>query len=102
MFFFFEMNVQDPVADVRQQTYPDLGEDDLLPSEPIFVERPGAVDEDDGVVLVMVLSSKQDFLSVLNARDMSEIARARVPADVKASFTFHGFFANKTNFPKLN
>lgn len=95
------MNVQDPVADVRQQMYDDLTED-FLPSEPIFVERPGAVDEDDGVVLVMILSNKSDFLSVLNARDLKEISRARVPTDVKAAFTFHGFFAKKNDYPKLN
>lgn len=96
-----KINVQNPINDCIQRTYEDLG-DDILPSEPIFVERPNAEDEDDGVVLVMVLSNKSDFLSVLNAKDLREIARARVPQDVKAAFTFHGFFANKKVFPKLN
>ena len=95
------MNVQNAVEDVREMKYEDV-DVDFLPSEPIFVERPGAVDEDDGVVLVMVLSTKSDFLSVLDARDLTEIARARVPDHVKAAFTFHGFFASKSVFPKLN
>lgn len=94
------MNVDNP-TDVKEMKYTDV--DELyLPSEPIFVENPNAVDEDDGLVLVMVLSSKQDFLSFLDARDLKEIARARVPDHVKTAFTFHGFFAKKNFLPKLN
>jgi carotenoid cleavage dioxygenase-like enzyme len=74
----------------------------FLPSEPVFVPDPDGVNEDDGVLLVMVLSDKNDFLSVLDARDLSEIARADVPPDVKAAFTFHGFFADSKIYPKFN
>ncbi len=73
-----------------------------LPSEPVFVPDPAGSREDDGCLLVMVLSDKHDFLSVLDARDLSEIARAVVPANVKAAFTFHGFFADSKTFPNFN
>lgn len=67
----------------------------VTPSEAIFVPRPGAESEDDGVLLVMVLSDKNDYLSVLDAKDLKEIGRADLPSEVKSTFTFHGFFADK-------
>ena len=50
------------------------------PSEPIFVASPSADSEDDGVVLSVVLrpADKSSFLLILNAKTMSELARARV------------------------
>ena len=63
-----------------------------LPSEPVFVANPDAKSEDDGVLLVMVLSDQNDSLSVLDAKSMNEIARAELPSEAKAAFTFHGFF----------
>jgi carotenoid cleavage dioxygenase-like enzyme len=74
----------------------------FLPTEPVFVERPNPTREDDGVLLVMVLSDKTDFLSILDARDLKELARAELPEDVRGAFTFHGFFADQQNFNKLN
>jgi carotenoid cleavage dioxygenase-like enzyme len=73
-----------------------------LPTEPIFVPNPSGTDEDDGVLLVQVLCDKNDFLSVLSAKDLKEIARASVPEGVQGSWTFHGFFADTQTFPKLN
>ena len=67
-----------------------------VPMEPIFVENPNPKGEDDGVVLVQVLSDDNDFLSVLDAKTLTEIARADLPKDVKSTFTAHGFFADKT------
>ena len=60
------------------------------PGEPIFVQRPGATDEDDGALLIVVLdgTSGTSYLLCLDARDLSEIARADVPVPV--SFGFHG------------
>lgn len=72
-----------------------LGDKNIMPSEPIFVENPEPKSEDDGVLLVMVLSDENDYLSVLDAKDMKEIARADLPSDCKAAFSFHGFFADK-------
>ncbi len=95
-----KLNVDDQKEAV-EVTFGQKGRE-FLPTEPIFVADPNGKDEDDGVLLVMVLAESGDFLSVLNAKDMSEIARAQVPADVKGAFTFHGFFASQKTFPKLN
>ncbi|VUC38110.1 unnamed protein product [Clonostachys rosea] len=51
------------------------------PCEPIFVGRPGAVDEDDGVVLTIVINREgtSSILIVLDGRTMVEVARAFLP-----------------------
>ncbi|KAG9526028.1 hypothetical protein KCU93_g5621, partial [Aureobasidium melanogenum] len=51
------------------------------PCEPIFVERPGSTEEDDGVVLTIVCSKKGDHsvLVALDAKSMKEVARADLP-----------------------
>jgi beta,beta-carotene 9',10'-dioxygenase len=61
--------------------------------EPVFVGRPGAEREDDGVLLSVVLdaSAGNSFLLVLDAADLSERARAEVPHHIP--FGFHGQFA---------
>ena len=73
-----------------------------LPNEPVFVESPNPTSEDDGVLLVMVLSDKNDFLSILDAKNLNEIAQAVVPEGVLGAFTFHGFFADSKKFKSLN
>lgn len=62
------------------------------PGEPVFVPRPGADEEDDGVVLSVVLDARagHSFLLVLDASDFSELARADVPHPIP--FGFHGNF----------
>jgi carotenoid cleavage dioxygenase-like enzyme len=64
------------------------------PGEPVFVARPEAEHEDDGVLLSVVLdaSAERSFLLVLDARDLSELARARAPHHIP--FGFHGQFAS--------
>ena len=61
--------------------------------EPVFVARPGAEHEDDGVLLSVVLdaAAETSFLLALDAADLSELARARVPHHIP--FSFHGQFA---------
>jgi beta,beta-carotene 9',10'-dioxygenase len=68
-------------------------EDGCFPGEPVFVSRPGAEDEDDGVLLSVVLDAvaESSFLLVLDAADLGELARARVPHHIP--FGFHGQFA---------
>jgi carotenoid cleavage dioxygenase-like enzyme len=63
------------------------------PGEPVFVSRPEAEGEDEGALLSVVLdaSAGTSFLLVLDARDLSEIARAQVPHHIP--FSFHGQFA---------
>jgi carotenoid cleavage dioxygenase-like enzyme len=67
--------------------------DGCFPGEPVFVARPGAEDEDDGVLLSVVLDSRSErsFLLVLDARSLEELARAEVPHHIP--FGFHGQFA---------
>ncbi len=62
------------------------------PGEAVFVSKPNATAEDDGVLLSVVLDSKSgtSFLLILDANDLSEIARAVVPQAVP--FGFHGQF----------
>lgn len=63
------------------------------PGEPVFAARPGGEHEDDGVLLSVVLdaSAGTSLLLVLDARDLSELARAHVPHHIP--FGFHGQFA---------
>ncbi|HEY4096122.1 MAG TPA: carotenoid oxygenase family protein [Baekduia sp.] len=60
--------------------------------EPVFVPRPGAEAEDDGVVLSVVLDADagRSFLLVLDAGTFQELARAEAPHHVP--FGFHGQF----------
>jgi carotenoid cleavage dioxygenase-like enzyme len=66
---------------------------DCYPGEPVFVARPDAEQEDDGVLLSVVLDASlgTSFLLVLDARDLRELARAQAPHHIP--FGFHGQFA---------
>ena len=70
-------------------------EPDTFPGEPIFVTSPTGVDEDEGVSLSVVLSSEQEksFLLVLDAADMTEMARVWLPGVVPHGF--HGLYDGK-------
>jgi carotenoid cleavage dioxygenase-like enzyme len=80
-------------ADVVDRTMMTWHEEDCWPGEPVFVARPDGTDEDDGVLLSVVLDGRREtsFLLVLDARDLSELARAEVPHHIP--FSFHGRFA---------
>ncbi|XP_056388738.1 retinoid isomerohydrolase [Hyla sarda] len=71
-------------------------EPNTYPSEPIFVPSPDALEEDDGVILSVAVAPavghKPSCLLILDAKDMSEIARAEV--DTIIPVTFHGMFKN--------
>lgn len=62
------------------------------PSEPVFVARPGAEAEDDGVLLSVVLDTERETSSllVLDAASLEEVASAEAPHHVP--FSFHGQF----------
>ncbi|PVH68842.1 hypothetical protein DL98DRAFT_661982 [Cadophora sp. DSE1049] len=51
------------------------------PCEPVFVARPGSVEEDDGVVLTIVIDRKgtKSILVALDGKDLKEVARADMP-----------------------
>jgi carotenoid cleavage dioxygenase-like enzyme len=67
------------------------------PGEPVFVPRPGATDEDDGVVLAVVLDARarSSYLVVLDGRTLAELGRAVVPHPIP--FGFHGLFAQNAS-----
>lgn len=67
-------------------------EDHHFPGEPIFVPRPGASGEDDGVVLSVDFDAAQHVSSllVLDAATLTELARASVGHHIP--FGFHGTF----------
>jgi beta,beta-carotene 9',10'-dioxygenase len=75
-------------------------EDGCYPGEPVFVARPEAADEDDGVILSVVLDSKKaaSFLLILNASSYRELARAEVSHHIP--FSFHGNYFAETSGPK--
>jgi len=51
-----------------------------IPTEPFFVPRPGATEEDDGVVISLVSDDNGGgFVLVLNGSDFTELARAHLP-----------------------
>jgi beta,beta-carotene 9',10'-dioxygenase len=79
-------------GDVVEGEFSEWAEAGCYPGEPVFVARPGASEEDDGALLSVVLDSRSgtSFLLVLDARDLGELARARVPHAIP--FGFHGQF----------
>lgn len=80
-------------VDVEAKTHKVWLEEGAYPGEPIFVARPGATEEDDGVVLSVLLETGPDRhanLLILDAKDFTEIARARI--NVKIPRDFHGSF----------
>ncbi|RMC09252.1 hypothetical protein DUI87_14260 [Hirundo rustica rustica] len=69
------------------------GQDDCWPSEPVFVPRPDAKEEDDGVVLTCVVKTDPKdppFLLVLDAKTFTELGRATV--NVEMHMDLHGMF----------
>ena len=67
------------------------------PGEPVFVQKPGSEAEDDGIILSVVLDSrnKNSFLLVLDAKTFRQAATAAVPHHIP--FGFHGNY-----YPQLN
>uniref|UniRef100_T1KM42 Uncharacterized protein n=2 Tax=Tetranychus urticae TaxID=32264 RepID=T1KM42_TETUR len=65
------------------------------PSEPVFIPKPGAIDEDDGVILSAVLYEKienEGFLLVLDGKSFKELARAHFKTPSAITSDFHGLF----------
>ncbi len=80
-------------VDVEERTSNEWREPGMYPGEPVFVRRPDGNAEDDGVILSVVLDAEREtsFMLVLDAGDLSEIARASVPHHIP--FSFHGQFS---------
>jgi beta,beta-carotene 9',10'-dioxygenase len=69
--------------------------------EPVFVPHPDGAGEDEGVLLSVVLDTarRTSFLLVLNAANLSEIARAEVPHHIP--FGFHGNYFSAATLKRL-
>jgi carotenoid cleavage dioxygenase-like enzyme len=78
--------------DVDEQRAAEWSEARSYPGEPVFVARPDATDEDDGVLLSVVFDAQTvtSYLLVLDARDLRE--HARIEAPHRIPFGFHGMF----------
>jgi carotenoid cleavage dioxygenase-like enzyme len=87
---FFDRIVR---IDVEERSSRTWHEHDCWPGEPVFVSRPDARDEGDGVLLSVVLdgAAGTSFLLVLDAATLSEVGRASVPHHIP--FGFHGQYA---------
>uniref|UniRef100_A0A131Y215 Putative beta beta-carotene n=1 Tax=Ixodes ricinus TaxID=34613 RepID=A0A131Y215_IXORI len=69
-----------------------------VPSEPVFIPRPGATDEDDGVVVFSLLDAKDEkklSFVALDARNFEEIARAEFETPSANPADFHGWFVSE-------
>lgn len=79
-------------VDVEARDSLTWSQDGCSPGEPVFVAAPGAEPEDEGVLLSVVFDSEggSSFLLVLDAADLSELARAEAPHHIP--YGFHGQF----------
>jgi carlactone synthase/all-trans-10'-apo-beta-carotenal 13,14-cleaving dioxygenase len=71
------------------------------PGEPVFVPRPGATAEDDGVILAPVTDGFEErgYLAILNASTLEEIATASLSAGEHLPYLQHGrWFEERTDF----
>jgi carotenoid cleavage dioxygenase-like enzyme len=77
-------------VDVHEETSRTWQEDGCHPGEPVFVADPSEDGEDQGALLSVVLDARRgtSFLLVLDAADLSELARAKVPHHIP--YGFHG------------
>lgn len=80
----------------RSRTFSD---GDRVFGEPVFVARPGATEEDDGVLLSVGASQRGDTsaLAVIDARTMTLLASAEVPSSIPLGF--HGSFLRAGDSP---
>uniref|UniRef100_A0A674CF21 Beta-carotene oxygenase 1, like n=1 Tax=Salmo trutta TaxID=8032 RepID=A0A674CF21_SALTR len=87
-------------GDIVTRKYIKWTEEDCYPSEPVFVATPGAVEEDDGVILSSVVSfnpKKSTFMLVLNTKTFEEIARASIDASIHMDLHGHFIPTQSTN-----
>jgi all-trans-8'-apo-beta-carotenal 15,15'-oxygenase len=70
-------------------------------SEPIFVERPNSIDEDDGWVLTLVYDAAhhRSDVVILDARDLHRGAIARLHLQQHIPYGLHGSFTSESFTP---
>ena len=87
-------------VDVRTGEAVTWFEDGCYPGEPVFVASPNSSAEDDGVLLSVVLdvNSQRSFLLVLNAGNLTELARGEAPHHIPLGF--HGNYLATASGPQ--
>ncbi|PHU09327.1 Carotenoid cleavage dioxygenase 8 -like protein B, chloroplastic [Capsicum chinense] len=69
-------------------------DDGAVPSEPFFVARPGATEEDEGVVISMISDKNgEGYALILDGSTFEEIARAKFPYGLP--YGLHGCWVPK-------
>jgi beta,beta-carotene 9',10'-dioxygenase len=83
-------------VDVAERRTIEWREEGCSPGEPVFVAAPDAEAEDDGLLLSVVFDSRsgRSFMLVLDAADLTELARAEAPHHVP--YGFHGQFVGQS------
>ena len=82
-------------VDVAEGRTIEWREESCSPGEPVFVAAPDAEAEDDGVLLSVVFDSRsgRSFMLVLDAAELTELARAEAPHHIP--YGFHGQFVGE-------
>jgi carotenoid cleavage dioxygenase-like enzyme len=82
-------------VDVAEGRTIEWREESCSPGEPVFVPAPDAEAEDDGVLLSVVFDSRsgRSFMLVLDAAELTELARAEAPHHIP--YGFHGQFVGE-------
>lgn len=86
-------------VDLQTEGVRTFNEGDRVFGEPVFVPRPGATEEDDGVLLSVGSSQRGETsaLAVIDARTMTLLASAEVPSSIPLGF--HGSFVRSGGSP---
>ncbi|XP_064481033.1 beta,beta-carotene 15,15'-dioxygenase-like [Ornithodoros turicata] len=81
--------------DLEKKTCQTYSIEGWVPTEPVFVARPGASAEDDGVVLSAFLNIAEErmvALVILDGESFEEVARAEFGTPSVVTASFHGWF----------
>ncbi|CAF1196877.1 unnamed protein product [Adineta steineri] len=79
--------------DLQTQTIAGLWKEPRTsPSEPVFVQNPDSIEEDNGIILTVVFEQEtnKSFILILDAGTFEEVARAYLPIHIP--FSLHGNF----------
>ncbi|KFM61269.1 Beta,beta-carotene 15,15'-monooxygenase, partial [Stegodyphus mimosarum] len=91
-------NVHLVKVDTVSRTTISWSEENVVPSEPVFIAEPNSVNEDSGVILTSLLYKDDETkvsMLVLNAKTMKEIGRVTFATNASVPGDFHGTFISK-------
>ena len=70
-------------------------ENGIFVSEPVFVPKPNSKSEDEGVLCINLLSATSQhnaFLLILDAKNLTELARIKFSTEGSVAQAMHGIF----------